>query len=567
MKKMNDLKIRNKMQVIFGITIICCIVAVCTSLWIINGLSNYYNDFYNITHKNAISHLKLGTDSQIISKELLESITTKNNTIKNESLNIIDETLKDVDNLVSELEKKTTIDRKLFLEFKSSFVNFKNSLGNVKSLSRTNDNNALSKYYSSFAPKFKHFNNNVESMIEQANSQARIVYKEFNSKAKISYIVLISIVLIMVVVISIIINKIVGKYIEKPLLEIEEAAKKMSMGHTDVKILYTSEDEIGKLANSLNITFVGLKNIIDDEKRMLSQIAEGNFNIETNSRGNYILDYEPLLVSMYEIRDKLSRTLGDIKNSAEQVNSGADQVATGAQALSQGATEQAASVEELSATIMSIADGIEHTANNSNEANQITIDTAREIENGKDKMKLMINAMKEISEKSNEIGNIIKTIDNIAFQTNILALNAAVEAARAGSAGQGFAVVADEVRNLAQKAAEAAKGTTELIEKTVEAVNNGSVIANETNESFNAIVEMSNKVEENINKIAQAANEQSHAVGQVKLGVEQISSVVQTNSATSEESAAASQELKTQAELLDSLVSNFVIVEVNEYNS
>jgi len=213
----------------------------------------------------------------------------------------------------------------------------------------------------------------------------------------------------------------------------------------------------------------------------------------------------------------------------------------------------------LSATIMEISDKVTTNADISKVANQLSNETSQEVQNGNQHMQKMTQAMTEISETSGEIGKIINTIEDIAFQTNILALNAAVEAARAGAAGKGFAVVADEVRNLATKSAEAAKNTTDLIEQTVSAVANGSKIADDTANSLLAVVEKTSKVNSLIGEIAKASEDQATSISQVTLGVEQISGVVQSNSATAEESAAASEELNAQADMLRDLVSQFKI--------
>jgi methyl-accepting chemotaxis protein len=244
-----------------------------------------------------------------------------------------------------------------------------------------------------------------------------------------------------------------------------------------------------------------------------------------------------------------------INESADQVSSGAGQVSSAAQALSQGATEQASSIQQLSASITEIAGEVNKNAYDASTANTLSLQASAEVERGNEHMKKMTSAMSDISDSSNEIGKIIKTIEDIAFQTNILSLNAAVEAARAGVAGRGFAVVADEVRNLANKSAEAAKNTTALIESSIQAVKSGTKIANETATSLNAIIEGTKKTAELVGEISKASNNQATSINQITLGVDQISAVVQTNSATSEESAATSEELSAQAQALKSMLS------------
>ena len=322
---------------------------------------------------------------------------------------------------------------------------------------------------------------------------------------------------------------------------------------------FASKDEIGELAASTQIIVDGLKNIIYDENRLLSEMAKGNFDIKSDHPENYIGDFAPLLNSIDNILENLNATLSQISQSADLVNRNSDQVSAGAQDLSQGATEQASSVEELAATINSISAQIGKNAENAKSANITIHEVGNEMESCNEKMSDLVEAMKDITASSNEINKIIKTIEDIAFQTNILALNAAVEAARAGATGKGFAVVADEVRNLASKSAEASKNTAALIENSIKAVNNGSGLADSTAKSLSETVEKSEMIIDLIQKISAASDEQAESISQITIGIDQISSVVQTNSATSEESAAASRELSDQADMLKRLVEKFTL--------
>lgn len=353
---------------------------------------------------------------------------------------------------------------------------------------------------------------------------------------------------------------IISKGIVNPLKKLSIVANQIADGELDIIIDSSSKDETGQVAIALDRTVARLKDYIvyiDEITSILEQIAIGNLCYEL--KYDYVGEFSKVKDALLKVSDTLTETLSQVDVASDQVANGSDQIASGAQALSQGATEQASSIEELAAVINELSSHITKNAQNSIEGNGKAELLASEIMTSNDKMQRMIEAMNEISETSNEIGKIIKTIEDIAFQTNILALNAAVEAARAGNAGKGFAVVADEVRNLAGKSAEAARNTTALIEKSMKAVSDGTVIADETAHSLNTVVTNAHEVTETINKITLATEEQSHSIQEINLGIEQVSSVVQTNSATAEESAAASQELSSQAQMLKDLMDHFVL--------
>ncbi|MSS07812.1 HAMP domain-containing protein [Clostridium sp. WB02_MRS01] len=336
-------------------------------------------------------------------------------------------------------------------------------------------------------------------------------------------------------------------------------AEKMRNGdlsHITGNLVYKN-DELGLLAKIFTETSEVLGGYINEISEVLENVASGNLDLSIER--DFIGDFNKIKIDLYRILDSLNGTFNEMRVAAEQVAAGAGQFSDSSQSLSQGAIEQASSVEELSAKIMEITNQVKESAMYANNANDKAEAVGAELENSNKQMNELLKAMNDITVTSSQIGIIIKTIEDIAFQTNILALNAAVEAARAGEAGKGFAVVADEVRNLASKSAEAAKNTTGLIESSLRSVQEGAKFAEITATSLGMVVAGAKEIISDIGEISEKSKVQSSSLEEVTAGIDQISNVVQNNAAIAEESAATSEELSAQAQMLKEQIARFRI--------
>lgn len=448
-------------------------------------------------------------------------------------------------------------DRELLMATREAWAVYKESGNQVIELSKAgHQDEAEVLMLGSCKALYDQFGEKIEALVSYNESGADGASANIAS----TYVFVIGLIIACVVVfilLAALISTIITKGVSQPLKQVQDVLTEMSSGSLDVHMDYESKDEFGDLSNAINNFVSSLQEIISDETHLLTQMAEGNFNIKTSAQDKYVGSYEIILTSMRAIKEKLGSSMMEIAESSRQVLIASEQMAAEAQALSEGATEQASTVEELLATVEEVASQADNGAKQADEASADADNVRKQAERSNDRMQDMIGAMDKINQTSKEISTIIQAIESIATQTNLLSLNASIEAARAGEAGRGFAVVADEIGKLALQCSQAAGDTKNLIETAISQAESGDKIAKDTAEELFSVTQGVEKIVEAANAVRINCENQALSLKQIDEGIEVISKVVETNSAAAEESSAASEELAAHAQNLQNQMSEF----------
>lgn len=546
------------------ITIVCCIALVLCDIAIFAMSSQYEHAMSSYGFSQSDIGKAMVTFSE--ARSSLRAVISYKSTTEINSEKKEYQTKKQLfDTYLSEVEKSmvTKEGKESYANIVSKLDDYWNMSDSILKIASTSDpaacENAQKQEYEVLGPKYDELYNDMKELMDLNVNMG-------DDLEDILFVIKIVLGVLVLVIIggSIMTSKRIGAkiadQIEKPVADLAERLKKFAQGDLDSPFPeQNNEDEIAFMNDVAKEMAANLNLIISDLSRLMSLMADGNFAISTEIEDKYVGKFVELLESIRNMNRKMDSTLRHVEESAEQVTAGSENLAQSAQDLAEGATEQAGAVEQLQATMSTITEQVADTVNNLNDTSRKAESYAKSADSSKTDMRELMEAMQRISETSKKIENIISDIESIASQTNLLSLNAAIEAARAGEAGKGFAVVAEQIRMLADESAKSAVDTRTLIEGALNEIEEGNQVAQKAADSMETVVQGINDISDTSKMLSENSNQQIAALREAEKGIEQISEVVQSNSAASEECSATSEELSAQAEAMNEMTAQFVL--------
>lgn len=552
---MKNLKVSKKLIISYAFVLILLVVIIAVSIGNLISIRARVEAFYNGPFKVLNAANTVNSSFEAMQKSVFRAISNTDPVIAERALEDSKVYAGKIQEQIPIIQKDFLGDQAIVERLRAALDELAPQREHVLELALQNQKEEAAAYMEANNVKTIHkAQAELDELIDTADRKADELIVSLRSE-QMEFIVMLSVLGTASVLISVLFGIYITRSITRPIKELETAARQMEQGHLKVDVTYRSKDELGSLSNSMRQMSEKISYYMDEISRSMQQLADGNLDIP--GCDGFQGDFLPVQEALFIVIDSLNETMAEINTFSDQVASGSDQVAGGAQVLSQGVIAQAGSVEELASTMAEISRQVNENAETSQAVKAAAGEMGTNILACNQQMQEMKAAMGEINSCSTQIRKIIKTINDIASQTNILALNAAVEAARVGAESKGFSVVAQEVRGLAGKSSAASKSTEELIEQTLDAVAHGTKLAEETAASLMNIVGGTDDMVSKINQIAEATQRQAEATEMVSIGIGQISDIVQTNSATAEESAAASEELYGESQLLKSKISRF----------